>query len=102
ADGGDTDVVAVDESVPVRRRATGQRGAARAGLLVRVAVTDEEHMVFPARYRVVGIHGFLDRIGKVGLPAEWPIGDDAVDLRVEGSQRRHGAIGRRGRREQYE
>ncbi|MDT4826707.1 hypothetical protein FQZ97_600240 [compost metagenome] len=71
ANGGDADAVIVDEGVPLAGHCRGQGGSARPGLLIGVAVADEEDLVAPARNRRVDRQGFLDRRGEVRRAVEW-------------------------------
>src|SRR5690606_16054270 len=65
-DGGDVDAVVGDEIIPVSRRGVIQGMASGAGLLVGVAVADEDDLVVPPQQRGVGAHGLLDGRGEVG------------------------------------
>ena len=77
ADRGDVHVQAgeghaVDEVIPVGSGSVGQRVAAGAGLLVRIAVAEEEDLIVPAGERRVDGHRLLDAGGEVGVAIERP------------------------------
>ena len=70
ANGGDIDVVEIDEAIPGSRRRVAQRIATRASLLIGVAIADEEDLIAPARNRGVSSHGFINASSKVRLPVK--------------------------------
>ena len=97
----DTDAIAGQETLPIIGHTVFQRITTRSSLLVRIAITDKEHLVIPARNRAVRHHGLFNGISEIGLSAERPISDDVVDQRFEGCQCSHWRISLRIRGESH-